>query len=120
MLKSTLQDLSGRKLEDVLPLNSSTVCLEVKVDVAKGVELFTASSTGFISKRSRWGGDPTQPFVDEKGPFRHSVREVRKGERKKSSTEERRDTAQSWRVHRGGRFATSYCNIDNFLETHNN
>lgn len=64
-----------------LPLNSSTVCLEFNVDVTKGVVLFTASSTGFMSKRSRWGGDPTQPFVDEKGPF--SVKQREKGKEEK-------------------------------------
>lgn len=53
-----------------LPLNSSTVCLEEKVEMMKGVVDFTASSTGFMSKMSRWGGEPTQPFEDEKGPFR--------------------------------------------------
>lgn len=53
-----------------LPLNSSTVCLEEKEELMKGVADFTASSTGFMSKMSRWGGEPTQPFEDEKGPFR--------------------------------------------------
>lgn len=53
-----------------LPLNSSTLCLEEKEELMKGVADFTASSTGFMSKMSRWGGEPTQPFEDEKGPFR--------------------------------------------------
>lgn len=56
------------------------------MDVTKGVVLFTASSTGFISKRSRWGGDPTQPFVDEKVPFRYSIR-LKERERSKTRTQ---------------------------------
>lgn len=60
----------GFCLVGFLPLNSSTVCLEEKAELMKGVVDFTASSTGFMSKMSRWGGEPTQPFEDEKGPFR--------------------------------------------------
>lgn len=69
IIMSSCKEVTG-VLFGFLPLNSSTVCLEEKVELMKGVVDFTASSTGFMSKMSRWGGEPTQPFEDEKGPFR--------------------------------------------------
>lgn len=53
------------------------MCLEEKAELMKGAVDFTASSTGFMSKMSRWGGEPTQPFEDEKGPFRCRRKEYR-------------------------------------------